>query len=448
MKQPRLPLGHSDPVSYTCTCVCSSTSPPITGLVLLFYRYFSAPPALPFPLSPSPSLHSLHSLSNFHESLTSRLSLSGKIRVGKEGFNVTVGGTRDAIEAYIAACLVHWSFAGLDLSSEEARKEFFKPSPGCACVFGGEGSASVRIAAEITPMGVTDYVPGDWGRVRRVRPGEFHEMLVGGEDGEGVERRKVLLDVRNHYESRIGYFVDGEGREAVRPGIRRFAQWPGFVRRWVAEADENTEGEGREDGNDEERRKWDGRKIMAYCTGGIRCEKATRWMLEKTQMKPGDEVYTLEGGIQAYLMWMEEEIQAGRKTAKDSLFKGKNFVFDARGSLGLDGVHDGGVMEREPVAKCHICSNPEDRLSKCRSKGCHLVLVVCEKCEEGDVRCCGSCAELDRASSTEGPRPICLCEMEREARLWGEEYFKKGRLKGNKQGSREEGIKIEIKTIV
>ena len=187
---------------------------------------------------------------------------------------------------------------------------------------------------------------------------------------------------------------------------------------------------------------------MAYCTGGIRCEKATRWMLEKTQMKPGDEVYTLEGGIQAYLMWMEEEIQAGRKTAKNSLFKGKNFVFDARGSLGLDGVHDGGGMEREPVAKCHICSNPEDRLSKCRSKGCHLVLVVCEKCEEGDVRCCGSCAELDRASSTEGPRPICLCEMEREARLWGEEYFKKGRLKGNKQGSREEGIKIEIKTIV
>jgi predicted sulfurtransferase len=438
MKNPRLPLGHSDPVSYTCTCSCSATFPPTPGLVLLFYRYFSAPPILPSP-SPSPSPYSLSSLHAFHETLTRTLSLGGKIRIGKEGFNVTVAGTRHAIETYMEACLNHWSFAGLDLRSEESRREFFKPSPGCGCVFGGEGMVSVRIKGEITPMGVTDYEPLDWSVVRRVRPGEFHEMLETG----GGRGKSVLLDVRNHYESRIGYFVDGEGREAVRPGIRRFAQWPGFVRRWV-----DGDGAGMEgvDGNDEEMGKQGGRKIMAYCTGGIRCEKATRWMLENAKMKPRDEVYTLEGGIQAYLMWMEEEIRAGRKTTKDSLFKGKNYVFDARGSLGLDAGHEGDE-ELEPVAECHVCGQPEDRLSKCRSRGCHLVLVVCERCEEGDVRCCENCRELDREGSTEGPRPICLCEIEREARLWGEEYFRKSKMKGMRKGGKEEGIMIELKAI-
>lgn len=428
MKEPRLSLGHSDPISYTCTCPCSNTSPPRQGLVLLFYRYFSAPPSLPASSLPP---NATEDLSSFHSTLTTSLSLGGKIRVSDEGFNVTVAGTTEAIRAYIDACRAHWSFAGLDLGTEDARERFFKPSPGCACVFGG-GVASVRIASEITPMGVTGYVPRDWGVVRRLEPGEFHELCLRG---EGPGSRRVLLDVRNHYESRIGYFVDGQGKEAVRPGIRRFAQWPGFARRWV-EGDEM-----QRDGEEEEENR--GRRIMAYCTGGIRCEKATRWMLENACLRSGDEVCTLEGGIQAYLMWMEDEIRAGRKTADDSLFKGRNYVFDARGSLGLDGAGSG-KREGEQVAECHVCGRPEDRLSKCRSKGCHLVLVVCEACEEGDVRCCGNCRELDVAGVRDCPRPICLCEMEREARLWGEEYFK-GKIKGKRKGQKE-GISIQIKT--
>ena len=395
------------------------------------------------------------------------------------------------------ACVAHWSFAGLDLDLEEEeeenekqeenrkekegkrekrrrREEFFKPTPGCACVFGGT-PASVRVTDEITPMGVSKYVPKEWDGVRRVSPGEFHELCWGG-DGMGERKGEmVLLDVRNHYESRIGYFIDPRtGKEAVRPAIRRFAQWPAFVRRWVEEeGDGNPAGDSRSRDADEiedeiatkqvELDEKAPRKIMAYCTGGIRCEKATRWMLENAPMRPGDEVYTLDGGIQAYLTWMADEIRAGRLTARDSLFKGRNYVFDARGSLGL-GLNSGGGADGdaeedniEPVAACHMCGTPEDRLSKCRSTGCHLVLVVCECCEqEGDVRCCGNCGELDSkgARSTEGPRPICLCEMEREARLWGEENGKKGRVKGKGKGRRrgatereDGGIRIQVKTI-
>ncbi len=115
------------------------------------------------------------------------------------------------------------------MAGEEGRRAFFKPSEGCGCVFAseregrgdGEGS-NVRICEEITPMGVTSYVPRDWDVVESLPPAEFHERLCGL-DGDG--REIVLVDVRNHYESRIGYFVDpSTGESALRPAIRRFGQ--------------------------------------------------------------------------------------------------------------------------------------------------------------------------------------------------------------------------------
>lgn len=145
-------------------------------------------------------------------------------------------------------------------------------------------------------------------------------------------------------------------------------------------------------------------------------------------------------------MWMEEEIAAGRKRVGESLFRGKNYVFDGRGSVGLE-VGDQGKEDGRPVARCHGCGALEDRLSKCRSKGCHLVLVVCEECEEKDPRCCENCRELDVGRGEEdGPRPICLCEMERETRLWGEDYFTRAKTKGKKKGGRE-AVSLEVKAI-
>lgn len=427
MSPSRLPTGTSDPVSFSCTCAASDT--PGGGLVLLFYRYFSANPALSpthsqLAKNPSP-------LADFHTSLTQKLQLGGKIRIAKEGFNITVGGASDAIQKYIQALLPHWSLSGLDLDTPEEQRLFFKPTTGgCACVFGG-APASVQVKAEITPMGVTNYLPKNWNEVESLDPEVFHERCWerGGE--------RVLIDVRNHYESRIGYFVDPvSGESAVRPGIRRFSQWPGFAKRLLG-----NEGEGRGEG---------GRQIMTYCTGGIRCEKGVRWMQENMEKREGDVVCTLKGGIAAYLMWMDEEIKSGRKRPQESLFKGKNYVFDARGSMGLsEGVE-------EPVASCHCCGKPEDRLSKCRSRGCHLVLVVCGSCEErGDPRCCSSCRNADTVSgeveATKKPKAICACEQKREAELWGGgeqiKLSQKGRRKLSKGVSSSPEINIKIKII-
>ena len=135
-------------------------------------------------------------------------------------------------------------------------------------------------------------------------------------------------------------------------------------------------------------------------------------MAEK--MEPSSRsIYTLKGGIAAYLNWMNEEIKAGRRTPSESLFKGRNYVFDGRGSTGLE--HG---VQVTPVSKCHTCRTPSDHLGKCRSTGCHLVLVVCEMCDNTcNVRCCQDCKELDIATGSAVKRPICRCELDREARL-------------------------------
>lgn len=294
--------------------------------------------------------------------------------------------------------MAHWSFSGLGLDDEEREQRFFKPTPGCACVF---TSLSVRVTAEITPLGVTDYSPSTWSAVRSLLPQEFHRKCV--------EERVKLVDVRNHYESRIGYFVDGGGEEAVKPQVRRFSQWPQWVKEHCQELVSEDENESQQ--------------LLTYCTGGIRCEKGVRWMEEYLSTSEGHStsqrpIYTLQGGIAAYLTWMEEEIATGRKTKEESLFKGQNYVFDARGSIG--------ISDSEPVSECHVCKIKSARFGKCASEGCHLVLVVCEECEKGDVRCCSSCKENEELRK----KAICECEQEREKQLWGGERVKEERTQG------------------
>ncbi|KAF2799490.1 hypothetical protein K505DRAFT_321099 [Melanomma pulvis-pyrius CBS 109.77] len=414
--------GFSDPVTYTCTCASSHTSSTSThpsGSVLLYYRYWAAPPALP--ASAAHLTSDTNALAAWYSQQTATLHLSGKIRCAPEGFNVTVGGSTAEISTFISACAAHWSFSGLGLGSSdtvnqeelEARQRFFKPSPGCACVFGPK--ASVRVVAEATPMGVEGYAPADWEKVVALTPAAFHAKC------HDERRQSVLVDVRNHYESRIGYFVSPlTGEPGLRPPIRRFSQWPQYVKGHL----------------DELKGDMAGKQILTYCTGGIRCEKGVRWMQER--LGDGETVFTLKGGISAYLDWMNAEIQEGRKTAAESLFKGKNYVFDARGAIGLN-------EQGTPVSRCLACNKLSGRLDKCRSEGCHLVVVVCEDCQSLDPRCCQDCRDMDtliaRGEERVGkfvPRPMCACEKEREDQMWAGNRVKKPKTQGWRKGKKDE----------
>jgi predicted sulfurtransferase len=388
MPDPHRGSGNPNPTSYTCSCAANE----VGGVVLIFYRYWSNTPELPEKHKEKADRPEL--LAEWHRELILKLNLRGKFRISKEGYNIAVGGTRVEIDDYVKFCLDHWSFDGLPLDTESARLLFFKPTDGCACVFGSEGRANVRVTAEITPMGVEGYLPKDWGGVESLLPEEFHKRCH--------DEASFLLDMRNHYESRIGYFISPRtGQAALRPPIRRFSQWPQYLKR-----------------NKDITKNGGPRNIMTYCTGGIRCEKGARWMHENIEKQPGDKFYTLHGGILAYLTWIDEEVRQGRKQIGDSLFRGRNFVFDARGSTGL-------TSPVEPVASCHLCELPADSMSKCQSRRCHLLLVVCSRCYEKDVRCCQSCYDLETTHSiatcgVKAPsRPICACERAREEQLWG-----------------------------
>jgi predicted sulfurtransferase len=390
-----LEKGQSDPVSYKCSCKAGEHG----GSVLLFYRYWSNKPEL----APEYIANAcdVQAIADWQRVLTEKFRLGGKIRLAKEGYNVTVGGTKEDIEEYIDECCNHWAFSGLELDTNEAKRRFFKPSEGCACVF--RNVAAIRIAAEITPMGIEGYIPQDWSSVQSLTPEEFHQKCH--------DEKTLLLDVRNRYESKIGYFIDPHsGNAAILPPIRRFSQWPHYINQHAGSFDDNGK-----------------RDVLTYCTGGIRCEKAVRWMQENTTQDPQKRIYTLKGGIAAYLTWMEDEIQAGRKKVEDSLFKGRNYVFDARGSTGF-------CESTTPVSSCHLCGVFSDQLTKCQSKNCHLILVVCKDCCNDDPRCCDDCTLIDGEILTRGAegkdsRRMCACEKNRESQLWGGEAVESKKLK-------------------
>ncbi|CAO3652798.1 unnamed protein product [Mucor hiemalis] len=300
-------------------------------------------------------------------------NLLGKVRIAGEGLNVTLAGTNEDIDTYLNWITSTQPFDELEHLKENipltlsnrttARYQFFKPSPGCKHVF---SELSLKLVEEICPLGqqtvVLDKLSKPNHRQGKLSPQDFHAILSKRHDEDFV-----LLDTRNYYESKIGHF---EG--AVKPAIRKFSQFPAYI-------DRNKQG-------------LSGKKVLTYCTGGIRCEKATAYM---RQALPDDtEIYMLDGGIHNYLEWCKNVNE------KDPIWQGKNYVFDARQSLGLD--------EKSVVSTCQQCSRPWDKYKKCSTAGCHLLVLSCTECSSVDdkVFCCEDC-------KTNQQNGLCQCEQKR-----------------------------------
>jgi UPF0176 protein len=154
----------------------------------------------------------------------------------------------------------------------------------------------------------------------------------------------ILVDMRNHYESEIGHF---EG--AITPDVDTFRDSLGII--------ENELINYKQDKN-----------IVMYCTGGIRCEKASAYFKHRGFKN----IFQLEGGIIEYARQVKE-------LSLKNKFKGKNFVFDER------------MAERisdDIISCCHQCGKPSDTHINCVNEGCHLLFIQCEKCAEKMAKCC------------------------------------------------------------
>ncbi len=171
---------------------------------------------------------------------------------------------------------------------------------------------------------------------------------------EAIDKGATVVDMRNHYESEIGHF-----KSAILPESETFREELPMVEEILR---------GKEDEN-----------ILLYCTGGIRCEKASAYL----KHKGFHSVNQLYGGIINY-------VHEVNKDGLENKFIGKNFVFDDR------------LAERvtdDVVSNCHQCGSPCDNHTNCRNLHCNLLFIQCDQCKEKYKNCCSNeCVEVTSLS--------------------------------------------------
>jgi UPF0176 protein len=160
----------------------------------------------------------------------------------------------------------------------------------------------------------------------------------------------IVVDMRNHYEYEVGHFKD-----AIEiPSDTFREQLPLSADLLQANKERN---------------------IIMYCTGGIRCEKASAYLMHRGFKN----VFHLEGGIIHYARTVKEK-------GLENKFLGKNFVFDDR---------LGERISEEVIARCHQCGQPADSHTNCRNEGCHLLFIQCDACAVDFEGCCSAaCREI------------------------------------------------------
>lgn len=223
--------------------------------------------------------------------------IRGTLLLAREGINGTIAGTRQGIDAVLAHIRALPGCADLDWKESGASDMPF-------------GRMKVRLKREIVTMGQPDVDPTA-AVGRYVEPGDWNELISAPD--------VAVIDTRNDYEVGIGTF---EG--AVDPGTRSFRDFPAW---W-----------------EENAHRFHNKRIAMFCTGGIRCEKSTNYLMSQGVK----DVFHLKGGILKYLEDVPEQ---------DSKWQGECFVFDKRVSLGH------GLRQGRHVM-CHACRRPllpEDR---------------------------------------------------------------------------------------
>lgn len=187
----------------------------------------------------------------------------------------------------------------------------------------------------------------------------------------------IVVDMRNHYESEVGHF-----KNAICPDVDTFREELQVVGKLL------------EDKKD--------KNIVMYCTGGIRCEKASAWMKHIGFAN----VYQLNGGIIEYARQVKEQ-------GLENKFIGKNFVFDER---------LGERISNDIISTCHQCGKPCDDHTNCKNDGCHLLFIQCKECAEKFNGCCTNTCKEIIALPTEKQKEI------RQGINKGRQVFKKGRV--------------------
>lgn len=296
------------------------------GTILLYYKYVQ----IQYPLE----------IQKWQKKLCADLGLTGRILLAHEGINGTVGGSQEATQAYIAAMNEHPLFGNID----------FKTAPG-----GTEAFPRMKISVknEIVHLGIDPATLTAAQAGKHLTPQETHDLL------NNPPENLVILDGRNNYEAAVGKFKD-----AITPDIRYFRQFPEYIDQNVDQFKDKT--------------------VLMYCTGGIRCERASAYLAQKGV---AEKIYQVEGGIHRYI-----------EQFPDGHFRGKNYVFDNRVTVRVNS---------DVLSNCLNCPTPSDEYFNCLNALCNKHFTSCTPCITRLHKACSQkCYELIASDQTPQRTPF------------------------------------------
>lgn len=212
---------------------------------------------------------------------------------------------------------------------------------------------TIKVRPKIVADGLDDSTFDVTQKGMHVNAQDFNQLLA--------DENTICVDMRNHYESEIGHF-----KGAITPDVDTFRDSLPIIEKQLA-------------GHKEDK------NLLMYCTGGIRCEKASAYFKHKGFKN----VYQLEGGIIEYTRQVKTQ-------ELENAFIGKNFVFDERRA---ERISD------DVIARCHQCGEPADTHVNCANQACHLLFIQCEKCQQQMDSCCSeACQEVIHLPEAEQKR--------------------------------------------
>ncbi len=266
--------------------------------------------------------------------LLHRCDIYGRIYVSYEGVNAQISVPQENIILFEEALATITFLADIrhNYAIEDDGKSFYK--------------LIIKVRDKIVADGLDDESFDVTNRGTHLKADQFNQLAD--------QPDTIIVDMRNHYESEVGYFTN-----AIRPDVETFREALPIVEKML------------EDHKD--------KHIIMYCTGGIRCEKASAYY----KHKGFENVYQVEGGIIEYA-------RKAKELGIENKFIGKNFVFDDR---------LGERISEEIVAKCHQCGKTCDNHKNCANDACHILFLQCDECAVAYENTCSTkCRDFNRLS--------------------------------------------------